>query len=184
MRDRDNDPQRDLVLIGAALGAFGVRGEVRVRPFTAEPRAIAAYGPLLDKAGSLVLTPKQLRTVKDGFAITAPEVKDREAAEALKGVGLYVPRAALPPADDDEYYHIDLIGCRVVGLDEAVLGLVKAVQDFGAGELLEVTTPEGRSWFLPFTKAAVPVVDIAGRTLVTTEREPKVGKDDQPEGGD
>jgi 16S rRNA processing protein RimM len=166
--------REDLVLVGAVVGAFGVRGEVRVRSFTADPAAIASYGPLLDKAGALVLTPKRLRPAGEEFALTAPEVKTREEAQALRGTGLFVSRAALPPTEEDEFYHVDLIGCEVEALDGTALGSVRSVQDFGAGDLLEIRPPEGQTWFLPFTKAAVPVVDLGGRRLVSTEWPPKV----------
>jgi 16S rRNA processing protein RimM len=157
----------DLVLVGAALGAFGVRGEVRVRSFTADPDAVCRYGPLRDEAGRVALTPKRWRPIKDGLAVTAPEVSSREAAEALRGTGLYVPRAALPAPDEDEFYHVDLIGCAVETLEGAPLGVVRAVQDFGAGDLLLIAPADGAAtWFLPFTKAAVPRVDLAARRLV------------------
>lgn len=157
---------QDLVLLGAIAGAFGVRGEVRVRCFTADPAGLCAYGPLFDKSGGLILTPKKWRAIKDGLAITAPEIKDREAAEALKGTGLYVPRAALPAAEEDEFYHVDLIGCRVETPDGVSLGAVIAVQDFGAGELLEIAGADAKTLFIEFTRAAVPVVDLAKRLII------------------
>lgn len=173
--------REDLVLIGAVVGAFGVRGEVRVRSFTADPAAIASYGPLLDKAGAVVLTPTRLRPAGEEFALTAPEVKTREEAQALRGTGLHVPRAALPPAAEDEFYHVDLIGCAVEALDGSALGRVRSVQDFGAGDLLEIQQPDGRTWFLPFTKDAVPVVDVKARRIVSAEGPPQAGSDaDEP----
>lgn len=150
------------MLVAAAAGPFGVRGEVRVRSFTADPEACFRYGPLLNGAGKPLLTPKKWRALGDGFALTAPEIPDRTAAEALGKTGLFVPRDRLPPAAEDEFYHIDLIGCRVEALDGAMLGEVRAVQNFGAGDLLELTTGA----FLPFTKAACPIVDIAARRIV------------------
>ncbi|MBU6406133.1 MAG: 16S rRNA processing protein RimM [Alphaproteobacteria bacterium] len=165
----------DLVLLGAVVGAFGVRGEVRVRSFTGVPEAIAAYGPLLDKTGRVVLTPKRLRQAGDDFALTAPEIKTREEAQALRGAGLYAPKTALPAPGDDEFYHIDLIGCALQALDGSFLGRVEAVRDFGAGDLLEVQPAEGPSWYLPFTKAAVPVVDLPRRLLISAEGPPNSG---------
>lgn len=164
-------PRReDLILLGAIAGAFGVRGEVRVRSFTADPEAILRYGPLLDADGALVLTPLSARPVKDGLAITSREVKSREAAEALRNTGLHVPRALLPSLDEEEYYHVDLIGCRVEALDGTVLGEVRAVPNFGAGDLLDVRLAAGgRQWFVAFTKTAVPIVDLANHRLVCTE---------------
>lgn len=157
---------QELVLLGAIAGAFGVRGEARVRCFTADPAGVCAYGPLYDKAGNIIATPKKWREIKDGLAITAPEIKDREAAEALKGTGLYVPRSALPAAEEDEYYHVDLIGCRVETPSGDTLGIVIAVQDFGAGELLEIAGADAKTLFIAFTRDAVPVVDIAKRLII------------------
>ncbi len=170
-----------LVLIGAVVGAFGVRGEVRVRSFTADPEAIASYGPLFTKDGAVALTPKRLRPAGEEFALTAPEVKTREEAQALRGTGLFVPRTVLPAPEEDEFYHVDLIGCAVEALDGTALGRVRSVQDFGAGDLLEIQPTEGQTWFLPFTKAAVPVVDLGARRLISAEGPPQAGGEpDEP----
>lgn len=164
-------PERELVLVGAIAGAFGVRGEVRVRSFTAAPEGVMSYGPLYDAQGKVVLTPRRWRPIKDGLAVTAPEIATREAAEALRNTPLHIPRSVLPPADEDEFYHVDLIGCRVEALDGAPLGEVVAVHDFGAGDVLELRDGAGRRRYLDFTRAEVPVVDIAGRRLVATPAE-------------
>lgn len=163
------DP-KDLVLVGAIAGAFGVRGEVRVRSFTATPDGVVSYGPLYDTEGRLVMTPKRWREINDGLAVTAPEIKDRDAAEALKSTPLHVPRSVLPPAEEDEFYHVDLIGCRVETLAGETVGEIIAVQDFGAGDLLEVRSG-GKTLFFQFTKAAVPHVDIAARRVVVAPPE-------------
>jgi 16S rRNA processing protein RimM len=168
----------ELVLIGYVQGAFGVRGELRIRTFTADPKSLIAYGPLLNAEGQLLLTPKKLRPVTDGVAITTAEVKTREAAEALKGAQLFVPRTVFPEPDEDEFYHVDLIGCRVEHIEGAALGVVRAVQDFGAGELLEIAGESGGVWYLPFTRSAAPLVDIAGRRIIAAERPPSARKDD------
>jgi 16S rRNA processing protein RimM len=158
------DP-KDLVLVGAIAGAFGVRGEVRVRSFTAAPEGVVSYGPLYDADGRLVMTPKRWREINDGLAVSAPEIKDRDAAEALKSTALHVPRSVLPPVEEDEFYHIDLIGCRVETLAGEALGEIIAVQDFGAGDLLEVRAG-GKTLYFSFTKEVVPHVDIAARRVV------------------
>jgi 16S rRNA processing protein RimM len=157
----------DLVLVGAIAGAFGVQGEVRLRSFTAQPDAIVYYAPFFHADGRPALTPKSWRAVKDGIAVVALEVSSREDAMALRNTKLYVPRAALPPADEDEFYHVDLIGLTVEALDGAPLGKVRAVIP-GPQDLLDIEgTPGAKSsWFLPFTKALVPVVDLAGKRLV------------------
>ncbi|MEN9873515.1 MAG: hypothetical protein RL186_412 [Pseudomonadota bacterium] len=148
-------------------GAFGVKGEVRVRSFTAVPEALMSYAPFLHEDGTIALTPRAWRSLKDGIAILADEAGDREQAQALRNTKLFVPRTKLPPAEDDEFYHVDLIGLALEGLDGAPLGKVRAVIP-GPQDLLEIEgTPRAKSsWFLPFTKALVPVVDVAGQRLV------------------
>jgi 16S rRNA processing protein RimM len=157
----------DLVLVGAIAGAFGVQGEVRLRSFTSEPDTIVDYAPFFHEDGRPALTPKSWRSVKDGIAVIAKEVASREDAISLRNTKLFVPRSVLPPADEDEFYHVDLIGLTVEALDGAPLGRVRAVIT-GPQDLLDIEgTPGAKSsWFLPFTKALVPVVDLAGKRVV------------------
>ncbi len=157
----------ELVLVGAIAGAFGVQGEVRLRSFTAVPDAIVDYAPFFHADGRPALTPKSWRPVKDGIAVVAVEVSSREDAMALRNTKLYVPRNVLPAADEDDFYHVDLIGLLVEALDGAPLGKVRSVIP-GPQDLLDIEgTPGAKSsWFLPFTKALVPVVDIVGQRLV------------------
>jgi len=171
----------DLVVVGAIAGAFGVRGEVRVRSFTQDLEGVVAYGPLRDAAGKVVLTPKRWRPLKDGLAVTAVEVATREQAEALRNTTLHVPRAALPDPDEDEFYHVDLIGCRVEAPDGEVLGEVAAVHDFGAGDLLAVRAANGRSSFHRFTRETAPLVDIKARLIVVI---PQADAEDIPDDED
>ena len=156
----------DLIQVGRVAGAFGVRGEVRITSFTAEPSALLGYKTLTREDGSPALTLTSGRPAKGGLVVRAAEVDTREQAEALRGLRLYIPRAALPAPEEDEFYVTDLIGLSVVTPDGGPLGTVKAVQDFGAGDLLEVQPPEGASWWLPFTKDAVPEVHLAERRIV------------------
>ena len=150
-----------------ATGAFGVKGEIKVRPFTDDPDACVSYGPLLDAEGRVVLTPKTHRPVKHALAVTAPEVATREDAQALNGTLLHVPRSVLPEPDEDEFYFEDLQGLDVKSTDGKRIGTVVAVHSFGAGDMLEIKPKEGPSFFHPFTKVAVPKVDIgAGRVVV------------------
>jgi 16S rRNA processing protein RimM len=160
-------PASDLVLVGAIAGAFGVQGEVRLRSFTAEPDALVDYAPFFHADGKRALTPTSWRPVKDGIAVIAEEVKSREDAIAMRNTKLFVPRSALPPAEEDEFYHVDLIGLTVEALDGTPLGQVRSVIP-GPQDLLDISDTPGAksSWFLPFTKALVPVVDLAGKRLV------------------
>jgi 16S rRNA processing protein RimM len=157
----------ELILVGAIAGAFGVQGEVRVRSFTAQADAIVDYAPFYDAKGKIALSPSSWRPVKDGIAIKAPEVKTREDAMALRNTKLFVPRSVLPETEEDEYYHVDLIGLALEALDGSPLGRVRAVIP-GPQDLLDIEgTPGAKSsWFLPFTKALVPIVDIDGGRLV------------------
>jgi 16S rRNA processing protein RimM len=156
---------RNKVCVGAIAGAFGVRGEVRLKSFCAEPGAIATYGPLLAEDGrsySVTLG----RPVTNGIAARLSGIETREAAEALRGQRLYVDRERLPALPDDEFYHADLIGLEVRDTGGALLGRVAAVLNHGAGDLLEVRPPQGAAILLPFTRAAVPTVDLASGRIV------------------
>ena len=160
----------DLIQVGRVAGAFGVRGEVRITSFTADPVALVDYKALLREDGSPALTLTSGRDAKGSIVARAKEVETREQAEALRGLKLFIPRAALPAPDEDEFYVTDLVGLAVVTAEGEALGSVKAVQDFGAGDLLEITPPEGgATWYLPFTREAVPEVRIAERVVVAVK---------------
>jgi 16S rRNA processing protein RimM len=162
------------VCVAEIGAAHGVAGEVRLRAFTTDPLAIARFGPLQAEDGSGV-TIAAMRPGKDCLIARLVGVSDRTAAERLCNVKLYVPREKLPAIDEPEtYYHADLIGLTAVGPDGAAVGRVTAVQNFGAGDLLEVQPAAGGpTMLLPFTDAVVPVVDIGGgRVVVNPPPEP------------
>ncbi|MGJ8563167.1 MAG: ribosome maturation factor RimM [Alphaproteobacteria bacterium] len=154
------------VCIGAIAGAFGVRGEVKIKPFTAELMACASYGPLCDESGTVVLTPTKPRLVKKFVAVSAKEVATREQAEALKSTKLYVSRDLLPAVDEDEFYYTDLIGLSVETVDGDDMGRIKAIHDFGGGDILEIQTLGQKDWYHAFTKLSVPHVDVAGGKVI------------------
>lgn len=155
------------VCVGAIAGAFGVRGEVRLKSFCARAEDIAAYGPLWTEDGTRSFTVMLDRPVKNGFAARLSGVATREAAEALRGARLHADRAVLPPLSEDEFYHADLIGLTVFDTGGSEIGTVRAVLDHGAGDLLEIGGTGLRDTvLLPFTREAVPVVDIAAGRLV------------------
>lgn len=151
--------------IGAA---HGIRGEVRLWSFTQDPLAIVDYGPLQSEDGSRQFEIETVRPAKDHLVARLAGVDDRNAAEALTNVKLYVSRDVLPPVEDDEtYYHADLIGLTAVGADGAALGTVTAVHNFGAGDVIEIRpTGGGEALLVPFTDAAVPTIDIAAGRIV------------------
>lgn len=156
-----------LILVGRIAGAFGVKGELRLSSYTEDPMALTRYRVLLREDGRTALTLTGGRPVKGGLVARAKEVETREAAEALRGVRLYLPREALPPPEDeDEFYLADLIGLVVETPDGEPLGTVKSVHDFGAGDLLEIQPESGASWWLPFTRDAVPEVRLADGKLI------------------
>lgn len=156
-----------LILVGRVAGAFGVRGEVRITAYTADPMALATYKRLLREDGAPALTLGAARPTKDGVVARAPEIETKEQADALRGLRLFVPREALPEPDEDEFYLTDLIGLPVDTPDGESLGRIKAVPNFGAGDLLEIDPGQGRpTFYLPFTREVVPTVDLAGGRLI------------------
>jgi 16S rRNA processing protein RimM len=155
------------VLLGVITGAHGVRGLVRVKTFTAAPDGVAAYGPLEDERGERRFSLEPVGAAKGVVVARLADVTDRDAAEKLRGVRLYLPRAALPEPGEEEYYHADLVGLPAMLRDGEVFGRVRTVHSYGAGDSLEIERPDGRVVLLPFTSAAVPVVDIkAGRLVI------------------
>lgn len=156
-----------LLQIGRVAGAFGVRGEVRITTFAEDPMALARYRVLVRKDGAPALTILGARPTKGGIIARAKEVETKEQADALRGLQLYVSRDVLPPPEEDEFYYDDLIGLAVEGLDGEAIGTVKSVQNFGAGDLLEIAPAAGGpTWWLPFTKEAVPEVRLAEGKLI------------------
>lgn len=166
----DGDSTDQLVVVGALMGAHGVRGDLRVKSFTAAPEDLFAYGPLLDGAGAVLIEPISARPAKTHFVVTPAAPRTREDWDAMKGTLLHVPRDVLPPAEEDEFYVQDLVGLTVYAGGEQPVGSVKAVQNYGAGDLIEVAPSEGgKSVLIPFTLDDVPTVDLgAGRIVVTS----------------
>lgn len=154
------------VCLGLVAGAHGVRGAVRIKSFTAKPEDVAGYGPLEDESGRQRFSLRLVGEAKGVLIGWLSGVADRERAEALRGLRLYLPRAALPPTGEDEFYHADLIGLEAVLADGTALGQVKSVHDFGAGDTLEIERPEGPPAMVPFTRAVVPIVDLESGRLV------------------
>jgi len=155
------------VCVGVITGAHGVRGAVRLKSFTAEPEDVARYEPLEDEKGERRFALRLVGSAKGVLIATLPGIDDRDRAEALRGTRLYLPRSALPPTAEEEYYHADLIGLDAALADGTPVGTVRAVHDFGAGDTLEIDRPSGPPVMVPFTRAVVPVVDLdAGRLVI------------------
>lgn len=171
-RHTDQQPAGRRVCVGAIAGARGLNGDVWVRSFTAVPENVAAYGPVSDAAGERCFTLRVVGHGSGGVVARIDGIADRTAAEALKGTELFVDRSALPAPAENEFYYADLIGLRAERADandEAarLIGRVEDVHDFGASAVLEVSLVQGGAVMVPFTREAVPSVDLAhGRVLI------------------
>ena len=182
MSDMASDRSR--VCLGVIVGAQGVRGAVRVKPFTEDPMAVGDYGLVETKDGSRRFKIEATGVAKGVVICKLQGVTDRDVAEAMRGTERYVDRSALPEVDEDEegYYHADLIGLEAKGVDGMLYGRVLSVQNFGAGDLLEIARPEGgHTVLVPFTDDNVPVVDIEARCLTL---DPPAGLFDDGEAAD
>ena len=163
--------------MAAVIGAQGLKGEVKVKLFTAAPDALPRYGALHAKDGR-IFTITAFRPTKPGEAVMAfGEIRDRNAAEALKGTELFVGREALPAPEPDEFYHADLIGLEARDSEGRMLGKVLALHNFGASDVIELARPDGDSVHLAFTRETVPVINIAGGFLVVAVPEDDEGND-------
>lgn len=165
---------RGRVLLGVVAAPHGVRGLVRIRSFTEDPMAIAAYGALSDETGQKRYRVEALSAVKGAVLARIEGVADRTAAEAVRGLRLYVERTALPATGEREWYEADLIGLAAVGRDGRDWGKVLAFHDFGAGRTMEVSggSASSSSVMLPFTDAVVPEIDVEGGKVLV---DPPVG---------
>ena len=155
-----------LLQVARVAGAYGVRGEIRITTFTEDPLALATYRVLTREDGSPGLTITTAREVKWAVIARAACIDTRDQAEALRGLKLFIAREALPAPDEDEFYHADLLGLTLETPEGELMGKVKTIQDFGAGDLIEVQPPMGASWWLPFTRETVPEVRIAEGKLI------------------
>jgi 16S rRNA processing protein RimM len=164
---RPKSGREQRVCVAQIGAAHGLKGKVRLRSFTQEPTDFATYGPLETEDGSRRLEVEEARFATDHFVASFKGVDDRNAAEALRNVNLYVAREKLPAvAEDDTFYHADLVGLSAVTRDKSAVGEVIAVQNFGAGDILEIKRADGSVLMLPFTENAVPEIDLAGGTIV------------------
>ncbi len=166
--DSPQPKENDRVCIGVVTGVHGLKGLIRVKPFTETPEAVAAYGSVETEDGSRRLKLEVAnRAGKGQVAVRVAGITDRETAAALKGQRLHVRRGHLPPPDADEFYHADLIGLAVERASGVSVGTVRAIYDFGAGDVLEIADETGAIIMVPFTRDAVPEIDLtAGRIVV------------------
>ena len=154
------------VLLAAVIGPQGLKGAVKAKIFTATPEALMSY-PVLHDGKGRHFTITAFRAGKPGEAVMSFQgIESREAAETLKGMGLYVAREALPETDENEFYHADLIGLEAQDTEGRVIGKVAAIHNFGAGDVIEIARPDGNTALLAFTRETVPVIDIPGGRVV------------------
>ncbi len=148
-----------LIVLGVITAPHGIRGQVKIRSFTANPEDLTAYGPLTSKSGA-VFEVKITSHTKDVLIADIKGVNSRDDAEKLRGIELCVPRSALPDSDENEYYHEDLVGLKVQTQSGEPYGIIEAVHNFGAGDLVSLKLISGKEELLPFTKASFPNIDI------------------------
>ena len=167
------------ICVGVIVGVHGLRGLLRVKSFTAEPTDIAVYGPLVDATGARQYTLKVTGSAKGVLLARIDGIDDRNSADALKGMELFIARDALPQTEEDEFYHTDLIGLQAVFADGTVYGTVRALHEFGAGDMIEFTLEVGGVSVLPFTRAVIPEIDLVnGRITVEPPTETTVKPED------
>lgn len=159
------DVEQDMVLMAVIGAAHGIRGEVRVKPYGDDPLSFTDYGALASEDGR-TFEVDRARVQKTVVVTKFIGIDDRNRAEELNGLKLYIPRERLPETDEDEFYHADLEGLAVTTPGGEALGKIIAVQDFGAGDLLEVRPKRGRTFYVPFTKAFVPEIDLGNGKVI------------------
>ena len=156
----------DRLLMGVIAGAHGVHGEVRVKSFTAVPDDLINMGPFTDMSGSGKYLIKFTGRSRGLLLGAVNSVRDRNSAEALRGTKLYVKRDVLPPVEEDEFYYADLVGLKVFLESNKFYGEVKSVQEYGAGDVLEIIRENGQTDLLPFTLEIFPKIEIKANRLV------------------
>jgi|SRR5262245_51426535 len=158
----------DKICVARIGAAHGVRGEVKLWSFTQEPDAVASYGPLETRDGTRRFEIEALRPAKDHFVVRIAGIASRDAAEELRNLELFVPRERLPDIEEaDTYYHTDLVGLDVVTPDGAQVGTVRALHNFGAGDIIEIMPlGSGEPLMLPFNETTVPKIDLRAKQIV------------------
>lgn len=157
----------ELICVGSISGAFGVRGELRVKSFCANPSDLAKYTPLLTEDEEQSYELSLIGEIKNGFSARIVGIDTKEAADALRGVSLFARREDLPELPVDEYYYSDLMGFEVADTGGVFIGTVKTVVNHGADDLLEISIPGASDTALvPFTKIFVPKVDMNTKIIV------------------
>lgn len=170
------------ICVAKVGAAHGVRGEVRLWPFTEDPMSVIDYGPLSTKDGARQFEVVRARIAKDHLVAVIKGIATREDAARINGLELYIDRNKLPETDEGEYYHADLIGLRALDPAGAEIGKVLAIHNFGAGDIIEIAPSQGTTWLLPFSNEVVPTVDLASGHVVIVK--PQEIDGDSPQDAD
>ncbi len=158
---------QDLVLVARFGAPHGVKGAIRLKSFTADPLAVEDYSPLCDASGMRLFTLTSARPAGEVLVVTVKEFSSRDDAEKVVNLDLYIPRDRLPePDDEDEFLHADLIHLRVESRTGELIGRVEAIFNFGAGDILDVSRPGKKNVMIPFVKAIIPTIDLAGGKMI------------------
>ena len=157
-----------MILVGALAGAFGVKGEVRLKSFTADPVSIAAYSPLFNKDGTKSFDVFLTGKIKNAFSARLSGITSKQQADAMRGLKLFIPRSRLPQLSHDEFYYSDLEGLEVFDAGGQILGYINGLQNHGANDLLEIEIiGTSRTVLMPFTRLNVPTVDLkSGKVII------------------
>ena len=163
---------KPLIAVARIIGAFGVRGEVKLKSYTEAPLDCAAYGPVFDKTGGALFAFSGVRKHGESVIAKTEPVFQREHWLDMRGTELFIPREALPDLDEeDDAYVEDLVDLRVTHTDGRALGRVKAIENFGAGDLLDVQPETGPSFYIPYSEDVVLSVDLEQRAITVDPHE-------------
>ena len=165
------------ILLGAIIGAQGLKGEVKVKTFTETPEGLGAYGPLHGKNGRRFEIASSRASKGDIAIVKLAGVESRKAAEALRGLQLFIHRNQLPTAEANEFYHTDLVGLSAEDEEGRRIGKVASIHNFGAGDVIELVRDDGDEVFLPFTREVAREIDIeGGRIVIAAPEEVEAGE--------
>jgi len=160
------------ICVGTVTGPHGLKGDVKIKSFTENPRDVAAFGPVTNKSGKQTFNVSVISANQKGLVAELSGVRGREAAEAIRGLDLYIPRDLLPELDKSEFYYSDLIGLRVEDINGEVVGVVILIDNYGAGEIMEVNLKDGRMEMFQMSQEVVPEIDLKnGRIVVNPPTE-------------
>lgn len=159
MVQQGNAGSSSYICVGVIVAPHGIKGEVKIHSYTEQAEDLTAYGPIYNQSGTKTFRVKIKHVKGDAVIASLEGYPDRNSIETLRGMKLYIPREALPEPEEEEFYHEDLLNMKVVLPDATSFGTVKAIYNFGAGDVMEIALASGKTELLPFTKAVFPVIN-------------------------